>query len=218
MPKKAKAPRPSVFEIVGGYNAPQGNVSQGHTPQGHAQQTNNSQGQQAGFAPPVDMLTGIITALNGNPYIIGAAYLIINLGGRYLTLELTKQQEAFLANKALRPLLLFAVLFIATRNLAVAFWTTIVVLAIIWVFANENHIMCLVPGWRKDGEAQLPLPQGMFVLGQAPAATAPATAPTATAPTAPAPAPTVPETFTAAKSEDNKTYEEKMKIIKDASN
>lgn len=218
MPKKAKAPRPSVFEIVGGYNAPQGNASQGHAPhgnapQGHAQQTNNSQGQvqQAGFVPPVDMLTGIITALNGNPYIIGAAYLIINLGGRYLTLELTKQQEAFLANKALRPLLLFAVLFIATRNLAVAFWTTIVVLAIIWVFANENHIMCLVPGWRKDGEAQLPLPQGMFVLGQAPAATAPATAPTATAPT-------VPETFTATKSEDNKTYEEKMKIIKDASN
>ena len=211
MPKKAKAPRPSVFEIVGGYNeaaavAVQAQNSQVHQSQG-PQNSHQVQTQQAGFAPPVDMLTGIITALNGNPYIIGAAYLIINLGGRYLSLELTKQQEAFLANKALRPFLLFAVLFIATRNLAVAFWTTIIVLSIIWVFANENHIMCIIPGWRKDNEAQLPLPQGMFVLGQGTASTAP-TAPTAS--------PTAPETFTAAKSTDDKTYEEKMKIIKDA--
>jgi hypothetical protein len=89
------------------------------------------------------------------------------------------------------------VLFIATRNLAVAFWTTIIVLSIIWFFANENHVMCIIPGWRKDSEEQLPLPQGMFVLGQPTASTAP-------------------ETFTAAKNTDDKTYVEKMKIIKDA--
>ena len=223
MPKKAKVLKPSVFEIVGGYNAtgPIGPTASGNTNshnQGTAQ-NNHSQGatsqnghsqQQAGFAPPVDMLTAAVTALNGNPYIIGAAYLMINLGGRYLTLELTKQQEAFLANKALRPLLLFAVLFIATRNLAVAFWTTIIVLAIIWFFANENHIMCLVPGWRKNGEALLPLPQGMLVLGQA----AGAVGAGAVGAGAVGAGPVQAEKFTA--SSDDKTYEEKMKIIKDA--
>jgi hypothetical protein len=54
--------------------------------------------------------------------------------------------------------------------------------------------MCIVPGWRKNGEAILPLPQGMLMLG-----------PTAAV---------QPEKFIA--SSDDKTYEEKMKIIKDA--
>lgn len=200
MPKKAKISRPSVFEIVGGYtNVGSANshsedaASAPAAPAAPAAGAASQGHQQAGFSPSVDMLSGIVGALNGNPYIIGAAYLIINLGGRFLTLELTKQQEAFLANKAIRPLLLFSVLFIATRNLAVAFWTTIIVLAIIWFFANENHFMCLIPGWRKDGVAVVPLPQGMFVLGQA--------------------APTQ-EKFTA--TSDEKTYAEKMKIIQNA--
>lgn len=195
MPKKAKSERPAVFEVVGGYNA---NAAQQQSQQNYQPQSQNNQQylaaqQQAGFVQPVDMLTGVITLLNGNPYIIGAAYLMINLGGRYLSLELTKQQEAFLANKALRPILLFSVLFIATRSLVVAFWTTIIVLSIIWVFANENHVMCLIPGWRKENEPVLP--NGMLVLGQMP---------------------TNPEkNTTVAASSDDKTYEEKMQIIKD---
>ena len=92
----------------------------------------------------------MLTVLNANPYIIGVFYIFLNLGGRFLSMELTKRQEWFLAQPYVRPFILFAVMFIATRNLAVAFWSTTGILAVLWVFANENSSLCLIPGWRTD--------------------------------------------------------------------
>jgi hypothetical protein len=139
MPKKAKINRQSVFEIVGG------------SPM-KPELTQQAPPLTAGFAPQVDIITSIVSALNGNPYMVALAYLFLNLSGRFLTMELTKQQESFLADKAIRPIILFCVMFVATRNLAAAFWSTLAFLSVIWVFANENHIMCLVPHWRKKDE------------------------------------------------------------------
>ena len=65
-------------------------------------------------------------------------------------MELTKRQEWFLAQPYVRPFILFSVMFIATRNLAVAFWSTTGILSILWLFANENSSLCLIPGWRTD--------------------------------------------------------------------
>lgn len=141
MPKKAKVNRQSVFEIVGGSPI---------KPELNQQPV--AQPLTAGFVPEVDIFTSIVSALNGNPYMVALAYLFLNLSGRFLTMELTKQQESFLADKAIRPIILFCVMFVATRNLAAAFWSTLAFLSIIWVFANENHIMCLVPHWRKKDE------------------------------------------------------------------
>jgi hypothetical protein len=72
------------------------------------------------------------------------------LSGRFLSIELTKQQEMFLSQPFLRPFILGAVMFVATRNIAIAFWSTIIILSIIWIFANENHVLCLIPGWRNS--------------------------------------------------------------------
>ena len=110
----------------------------------------------AGFMPPpLDPLSATLTVLNGNPYIIGIFYIFLNLGGRFLSMELTKRQEWFLAQPYVRPFILFAVMFIATRNLAVAFWATALVLSVLWLFANENSSLCLIPGWRTDGSKKV---------------------------------------------------------------
>ena len=95
----------------------------------------------------LDIISQSIMMMGSNPYIIGAFYLLMNLGGRYLSLELTKKQEAFLQMPMLRPLLLFAVLFIATRNLVVAVVGTFVVFFILWVAANEHSPYCMIPQW-----------------------------------------------------------------------
>ena len=73
--------------------------------------------------------------------------LLLNLGGRFLSLELTKKQEEFLAAPWIRPGLFFTVVFIATRNLAAAFWVTLLFFSIIWVVANEHSPYCLIPSW-----------------------------------------------------------------------
>jgi hypothetical protein len=79
-----------------------------------------------------------IQDINMNPYLLGIAYILLNLGGRFMVLSVTPAQEAFLQNIVFRPLLLFAIMFIGTRNLVVAFWLTITVLLVLHYLLNEN--------------------------------------------------------------------------------
>ncbi len=85
-----------------------------------------------------DSLLLSINSINMNPYILGLAYILLNLGGRFMVLSVTPGQEAFLQNIVFRPLLLFAIMFIGTRNLVVAFWLTLVILLVLHYFLNEN--------------------------------------------------------------------------------
>ena len=107
---------------------------------------NNNTGQPTAGGV-LDPLSQAITFINTNPYIIGCFMLVLNLGGRFLALELTKKQEEFLAAPWIRPALFFTVIFIATRNLAAAFWVSLLFFSIIWVVANENSPYCLIPSW-----------------------------------------------------------------------
>jgi len=111
------------------------------------------QSQQAAALPMplqmggVDPISAAILTVNANPFVIGLFMLLLNLGGRFLTLELTKKQEAFLQAPWVRPLIFFTVVFIATRNLAAAFWVSLLFFFIIWVVANENSPFCMIPSW-----------------------------------------------------------------------
>ena len=103
--------------------------------------------QQGGSLDP---LSSTLFSLNTNPYLIGMLMILLNLGGRFLPMELTKQQEAFLQNGWVRPVILFTAIFIATRNLAVAFWLTLIIFSILWFLANETSAFCMIPGWCKQ--------------------------------------------------------------------
>lgn len=98
----------------------------------------------------MDPLSAGILWINTNPYIIGMFMLLLNLGGRFLALELTKKQEAFLQAAWVRPFIFFTVIFIATRNIVAAFWVTLFFFFIIWVVANENSSFCMIPSWCGD--------------------------------------------------------------------
>jgi len=76
--------------------------------------------------------------VNMNPYVLGLAYILLNLGGRFMVMSVTPGQEAFLQNIVFRPLLLFAIMFIGTRNIVVAFWLTLVVILCLHYLFNEN--------------------------------------------------------------------------------
>jgi len=97
----------------------------------HVSETPNQSG-------PFDHLLYMIHDVNMNPYLLGVAYIILNLGGRFMALSVSPAQEAFLQNIVFRPLLLFAIMFIGTRNLVVAFWLTIAVILCLHYFLNEE--------------------------------------------------------------------------------
>jgi hypothetical protein len=81
--------------------------------------------------------------INTNPYFIGLMMLSLNLGGRFLGLEISKEQEKFLSQPMVRRFFLFAVLFVATRNIIIAAGTTVIVILLLGYLFNENSSLCL---------------------------------------------------------------------------
>jgi hypothetical protein len=89
---------------------------------------------------PIESIIGIF---NTNPYFIGLMMLFLNLGGRFLMLEVSKEQEKFFQNPWVRRFLIFIVLFVATRSIVTAFWLSLVAILILGYLFNENSSMCL---------------------------------------------------------------------------
>lgn len=87
---------------------------------------------------PVPGIDILVSSINSNPYFIGVMMLLLNLGGRFLSLEVTKGQEQFLSNPTIRRFLLFVVLFVGTRNILVAAGMTIIIIIILGYLLNEN--------------------------------------------------------------------------------
>ena len=91
----------------------------------------------------ISPMDGFLQIFNNNPYFIGIMMLILNLGGRFISLEVTKKQELFLQHPWVRRVLIFTVLFVATRNLWVAFWATVTVVLLLGYLFNENSALCI---------------------------------------------------------------------------
>ena len=86
-------------------------------------------------------LESIISGFNTNPYFIGTMMLLLNLGGRFLAMEVSKEQEKFFSNPWIRGTLFFVVIFVATRNIIVAFWLSLFVVLLVKFLFNENSIL-----------------------------------------------------------------------------
>jgi hypothetical protein len=91
----------------------------------------------------VSPFDGFLQIFNTNQYFIGIMMLILNLGGRFISLEVTKKQEQFLQHPWVRRILIFTVFFVATRNIWVAFWLTVVVILFLGYLFNENSTLCI---------------------------------------------------------------------------
>jgi len=86
-------------------------------------------------AGPLEAVLGVF---NGNLYFVGIMMLILNLGGRFIAMEITKEQEQFFQHPWVRRFLIFVVLFVATRNLIISFWLTVIVVLALGYLFNEN--------------------------------------------------------------------------------
>jgi len=100
-------------------------------------------GQAMTAMAAVSPLDTFLQIFNTNPYFIGLMMLILNLGGRFISLEVTKKQEQFLQRPWVRRVLIFTVLFVATRSIWVAFWSTVTVVLFLGYLFNENSSLCV---------------------------------------------------------------------------
>ena len=92
---------------------------------------------------PIAPLDAALLSLNSNPYFIGMMMLMLNFGGRFLPMEMTKGQEALFQNAWVRRALIFIIIFVGTRNVLVAFWMSLFIILCIGYLFNENSSLCL---------------------------------------------------------------------------
>lgn len=112
----------------------------------------------------INPLEHAFMAINTNPYFIGLMMLLLNLGGRFLGMEISKEQEKVFQNPWVRRALVFTVLFVATRNIFVAGIMTIFVLILMSFLLNENSELCL---WKDSCEVK-PKEEGPMTPGLTP--------------------------------------------------
>ena len=102
----------------------------------------------------INPIEQIFMTLNTNPYFIGLMMLLLNLGGRFIGMEISKEQEKVFQYPWVRRALIFTVLFVATRNVVVAFLMTIFVLLAISFLFNENSDLYLWGSQKRPDDAQ----------------------------------------------------------------
>jgi hypothetical protein len=120
------------------------------------------------FPPPaspvlntqMNPVEGFLATLNTNTYFIGMMMLILNLGGRHLATSLTADQDKFLQNPWIRRILLFVVVFVATRNVFTAFWLSIAIIGLLAYFTNESSKFYIF-GKHKAEATVAPAPEGL---------------------------------------------------------
>lgn len=92
---------------------------------------------------PLNPIEAVLNSLNTNTYLIGLSMILLNLGGRHLAPGLTPEQDKFFQNPWIRRIMLFVVIFVATRNVFTALWLSIGLVIVIGYLLNEHSSLYL---------------------------------------------------------------------------
>ena len=86
-----------------------------------------------------------IYSLNNSKFFAGFVMLIMNIGSKYISIELSTSQEKYLKYSLGRQLLIFAILWMGTRDIVIALLLTLVFILFADYLFNENSRYCLLP-------------------------------------------------------------------------
>ena len=83
-------------------------------------------------------MEGLISSLNNSKLLMGLAMLLLNVGSKYIEIGLSRTQEQALRNALGRELLIFAVVFTATRDIVTSVLMTAAFVILSTFIFNEN--------------------------------------------------------------------------------
>ena len=89
-------------------------------------------------------LYSIIYNLNNSKYFAGILMILMNLGSKYISLELSETQDEFFSNIVIRRMMIFTVVFIATKDIIISLIITACFIIIVSGLFNESSKFCLI--------------------------------------------------------------------------
>lgn len=86
---------------------------------------------------------------NNSSLMAGLAMLMLNIGSKYVELGLSKTQEEALRNGIARELLIFAMVFMATKDIVLSTIMTASFIILSDFVFNENSKFCIIPSYMR---------------------------------------------------------------------
>ena len=89
-------------------------------------------------------LYSVIYNLNNSKFFAGILMILMNLGSKYISLELSESQDEFFSNVVIRRIMIFTVVFIATKDIIVSFIITACFIILVSGLFNQDSKYCLI--------------------------------------------------------------------------
>lgn len=86
-----------------------------------------------------------ISSLNTSKFFTGVVMLTLNISSKYVTLGLSTSQEEYLKYTLGRQILVFAILWMGTRDIVIALTLTCVFMLFADYLFNDNSAYCIIP-------------------------------------------------------------------------
>ena len=93
----------------------------------------------------METILNYIESLNNNRYFAGIIMLLLNLGSKYISMELSQTHESFLGSKIVRRLLIFTIAFTATRDIMISIVLTASFIILVSGLFHDDSQFCLIP-------------------------------------------------------------------------
>lgn len=101
--------------------------------------------------------------LNNSKFFAGLIMILLNIGSKYITIELSKSQEEYLKNKVGRQILIFAISWMGSRDILVALALTGIFTVLTNHLFNEESRFCVIPQKYRNYEHLLDLDKNNVV-------------------------------------------------------
>ena len=86
-----------------------------------------------------------ISKLNNSRFFAGIVMLMLNIGSKYITINLSATQEEYLRNSIGRQLLIFSIAWMGSRDIYMSLGLTAVFIILSDYLFNEESSMCVLP-------------------------------------------------------------------------
>jgi hypothetical protein len=83
--------------------------------------------------------------LSGNKFFAGFMFLMLNMGAKYATVDITKSQQQYIKKALFREILIFAIIWSGSRDLFVALILTVVFMLFTDYLFNDTSSFCIIP-------------------------------------------------------------------------
>ena len=94
----------------------------------------------------IQYLNYVRKAINESPYLAGITMILLNIGSKYVEFGFTKTQEQALRNGLARELILFSMVFMATKDILYSILMTAAFIILTDHLFNHESRFCIMPG------------------------------------------------------------------------